>query len=50
MTSFNLSAEARMLLGKYLAQDVVQQVRDGLGQEPMPDAWTELHRLTLTAL
>jgi hypothetical protein len=42
-----LSPETLEYLNVLLAREVVDQVRAGKGDEPMPFAWTELHRLTL---
>lgn len=43
----SLSAEAIDLLSKMLAVEVALQVREGRGEDPMSEAWTELHTLSL---
>lgn len=42
-----LSPEAIDLLRKMLAREVVEQVKDGKGEEPMSDHWLELYSLTI---
>lgn len=42
-----LSPEAIDLLQKMLALEVVEQVKDGKGEEPMPEHWLELYALTI---
>lgn len=45
-----LSKEAIDLLSKMLAREVVDQIQDGRGDEPMPDPWRELNLLVIGQL
>lgn len=42
-----ISDEANELLSKMLAREVQDQIRDGRGEEPMPEPWRELHLITI---
>lgn len=43
----NPSPAAMEYLRVLLANEVSRQVREGHGDEPMPEYWTELHNLVL---
>lgn len=47
MNNAPLTDEALDYLSKLLAIEVSNQVREGRGDQPMPQPWTELHTLTV---